>query len=460
MLESFLVSAFFLTAVVSIFVNQKVIEFRGSRFLDIPYYISPFAAAFALVLTGVIDLNQVYTALTGISFSQGLAFLNNSGPFSAILLFLSVAFVSLCLEVSGFFRYLAVKVLEKVDGSGRKLFFAVFWISGFLALFTSNDILILTFTPFLIEFLRFTDLEAVPFLVAEFFAANVFSMVFLIGNETNIIVATSQGLGFLNFIEVMVIPGLAGGLACFISLYWVFRSRIPESYSCRELPDLKIDRWEVLSSSLLLGTLLSLAVFSVYGFLLWHIVLVWVLISLVLFVLPDTFEKVLQKKDAEELFIYRINQKMPWEVVPFLIGFFVLVHASMVTGLTSGAQGLIEVLAGEDLLKTVFGVGVASTLSANLLNNIPMTALFSEVLTGYGAGATRLGALYALVIGSNIGAIVTPIGALAGIMWMKMVNHDGEKITFRGFFSIGWKIAIPTLLASLLGLYLSITFVL
>jgi Na+/H+ antiporter NhaD/arsenite permease-like protein len=45
-------------------------------------------------------------------------------------------------------------------------------------------------------------------------------------------------------------------------------------------------------------------------------------------------------------------------------------------------------------------------------------------------------------------------------MWMKMVNHDGEKITFRGFFSIGWKIAIPTLLASLLGLYLSIIFVL
>jgi arsenical pump membrane protein len=456
MLQKFLVTAVFFTAIVSIFVNRDVIEFRYSRFLDIPYYLSPFIAAFIVLLTGVIDLGQFYTALAGVSISQGTGFLQTSGPFSTIILFLSVAFISLCLEVSGFFRYLAVKVLKAVDGSGRKLFFAVFWVSGFLALFTSNDILILTFTPFLIEFLNLTDLDPVPYLVAEFFAANVFSMVFLIGNETNIIVAASHALGFVSFLKIMLIPGFAGGTACFIALYMIFRERVETDYSCRKLPDVRLNRWELLASALLLGTLLSLAIFSISGYLLWHIALLWVMVSVMLFVVPDTVEKLWKKQEADELFLYRINQKMPWEVVPFLTGFFVLVYAFSVTGVTSVIAEVLMSGAEGSILKTVFGVGALSTFSANLLNNIPMTALFSEVLTGYGTGMERTAALYSLVIGSNIGAIITPIGALAGIMWMKMVNHDEERITFREFSSIGWKVALPTLLASLAGLYLSI----
>lgn len=452
MLDRILVSAVFFAVVLSIFVNREVLQLDALKFLDVPYYWSPLLGAALVWIVGGFDPSAVYTGLFG---SGAIAALNASGPFSTVILFLSIAFISLCLEVSGFFRYLAVETLKLVDGSGRKLFFAVFWISGFLALFTSNDILILTFTPFLIEFLDKTDLDALPFLIAEFFAANVFSMVFLVGNETNIIVATAHSLGFVEFLKLMALPGFAGGIACFTALYFVFRDKVAVSYSTGDLPGLRLNRWEVLSFAILAAALVSLAVLSTYGYLLWHVGLIWAGVASLLFVAPDLFMK---RDKLEDTFLYRINGKMPWEVVPFLTGFFLLVQSFQVTGLTALLTESLTGLTGDSLLATVFGVGAASTVAANLLNNIPMTALMSDVLAGYSSGASRTAALYSLVVGSNIGANVTPIGALAGIMWMKMVNRGQDRISFREFFRIGWKVTLLTGAACLSALYLVVRF--
>ncbi|MEG1535559.1 MAG: ArsB/NhaD family transporter, partial [Clostridia bacterium] len=63
--------------------------------------------------------------------------------------------------------------------------------------------------------------------------------------------------------------------------------------------------------------------------------------------------------------------------------------------------------------------------------------------------------VFASVIGSNIGAFLTPVGALAGIMWSSILRHNGIKFSFVDFLKYGFAIAIPTLLASLGGLYLS-----
>ncbi len=452
MVFSYVVVSVFLLTILSIFVNRGVLQNRFLDVLDIPYYISPLLGASVIYLTGGLPIDQVYQAITGVSSSAGLSFLATSGPYSTILLFLSIAFISLTLEVSGFFRYLAVKILDAVEGSGIKLFVAVFWVTAFFALFTSNDIIILTFTPFLIEFLDLADINAVPFLITEFFAANIFSMVMLIGNETNIIAATAHGIGFLQHIQYMVLPGFLGGLASFVALYLIFREEIDMQYETNDLPDIDLNRWEVLSSGLLVATLISLGVLSMQGFVLWHIGVVWAAITIAVFILPDLVEENSFKKS----YLHQIMGKMPWEVIPFLAGFFIMIQAFSVAGITSEITSLLYSLTDGGLFSTVFGVGVLSTLSANLLNNIPMTVLFSDVVSGYGGGTTQLAAIFSLILGSNIGANITPIGALAGIMWMKMVNHRERRISFREFFSHGWKVTSVTALVSLTALYLVI----
>ena len=57
--------------------------------------------------------------------------------------------------------------------------------------------------------------------------------------------------------------------------------------------------------------------------------------------------------------------------------------------------------------------------------------------------------MYATVVGSNLGACLTPIGALAGIMWSSILKTHGLKFGYLDFLKIGVTIAIPALLAAL-----------
>jgi arsenical pump membrane protein len=441
MLEILTVISIFFLTVLSIFVNREVLKSKYLSFLNIPYQWSPVAGAVLIYLTTGLGLRDIFTGLLGASISNGAAILGSSGPFSTIILFLSVAFISLSLEASGFFKYLSIKILENVRGSGKELFFAVFWISAFLALFTSNDILILTLTPFLLQFIRLIEIPAVPYLVGEFFAANIFSMVLVIGNETNIIVSAAHNVGFLEQPMYTLLPAIGGGITTILILFKIFEEDIDTQFDTDELPDVSLKRWEILSSSILLCTILSLGILSLHGIPLWHIALIWAGITLLIFGLPDLY----RRDELGNSFLNDINSKMPWEVVPFLTGFFLIAHSFSVLGLTAEFGTIMSNLFGSGTLGEILGVGLSSTLAANFVNNIPMTVIFSEAIQNFGDKA----AIYGLIIGGNIGANLTPIGALAGIMWMKMVNHRENRITFREFMSYGLKATPLTALISL-----------
>ncbi|MDD4543017.1 MAG: ArsB/NhaD family transporter, partial [Clostridia bacterium] len=51
--------------------------------------------------------------------------------------------------------------------------------------------------------------------------------------------------------------------------------------------------------------------------------------------------------------------------------------------------------------------------------------------------------------GSNIGAFLTPVGALAGIMWTSLLKKHDIKYTFADFIRYGIVISVPTIFASL-----------
>ena len=89
---------------------------------------------------------------------------------------------------------------------------------------------------------------------------------------------------------------------------------------------------------------------------------------------------------------------------------------------------------------------LTSALFANVLNNIPMSVLFSSILQ---EGASYK-AIYGAIIGSNLGAILTPVGALAGIMWSNILRRCDVKYGFLNFMKYGVIIGIPALLVSAL----------
>ena len=115
-------------------------------------------------------------------------------------------------------------------------------------------------------------------------------------------------------------------------------------------------------------------------------------------------------------------------------------------------QGISEKLS--ELLShtnTIWTYGFSSFFVSNLINNIPMSILFSNMCSNNAA-------VYASIIGSNIGAFLTPTGALAGIMFTNLVNEHETKYSFVDFIKYGAIISLPIIATSLLALSLSIGF--
>ena len=96
----------------------------------------------------------------------------------------------------------------------------------------------------------------------------------------------------------------------------------------------------------------------------------------------------------------------------------------------------------------IYKYGYASFFACDLINNIPMSVFFASIPN------MSMGALYASIIGSNIGAFLTPIGALAGIMFTNLLAKQGVKYSFLDFMKYGALISLPTITIALVTLSL------
>ena len=139
-------------------------------------------------------------------------------------------------------------------------------------------------------------------------------------------------------------------------------------------------------------------------------------------------------------------RREPWQLVPFVLSMFVMIAALSEAGATDAIASLL----GDG--RPILSYGVTSFLSANLVNNIPMSVLFERVIPMGEAFSDA--AVYATVIGSNLGAFLTPIGALAGIMFSSLLAKQGVRFGYLDFLKLGVAVAIPTLCAALFGLSL------
>lgn len=361
-------------------------------------------------------------------------------PLKILMLFISMTVLSVFLDELGFFRFLASFVLKRAKTGQIKLFIYLYLMVSVLTTFTSNDIIILSFTPFICYFAKNAKIDPIPFLAAEFVAANTWSMALIIGNPTNIYLATAGGIDFLSYIKVNILPTLAAGIVALCMLLLVFgrKLRAPiegeaEEISIEDKPML----WVGLSH--LLICTLFLAIGSYIGVEMW-LVAVCAVGSLVVFNL--IFAAVRKKKPQA---LISCLKRIPYELVPFLLSMFTMIVMLTEEGVTTKIGGWL----GESL--PVLKYGVASFAAANVMNNIPMSVLFSSVISSSAVNAQS--AIYASIIGSNICAFFTPIGALAGIMWSSILNEHGYKFGYLSFLKMGLFIAVPTLFAALGVLY-------
>lgn len=357
-------------------------------------------------------------------------------PLKILVLFISMTVLSIFLDELGFFRFLASCILKRAKTGQTKLFIYLYITVSVLTMFTSNDIIILSFTPFICYFAKNAKIDPIPFLAAEFVAANTWSMALIIGNPTNIYLATASGIDFIGYIKVSILPTLAAGIVAFLMLFLLFHKKLrapisgePEAIVIKD----KLLLWVGIAHLAVCTVLLAIG--SYIGAEMW-LISASAVGSLVIF---NCVIAIVRRRKPSELF--GCIRRIPYELVPFLLSMFAMIVILSEDGVTAQIANLL----GSDL--AVLKYGTASFLSANIINNIPMSVLFSSIIEASPTAGT--GAIYATIIGSNISAFFTPIGALAGIMWSSILSEHGYKFSYLNFLIMGLVIAVPTLFAAL-----------
>ena len=403
----------------------------GKYHIRIFYWTAPVLGSIALLLFRLLPLPVMWEGLT----SSG-----SINPLKILTLFISMTTLSIYLDEVGFFSYIAGISLKFAKTSQLRLFCVLFLLVSVLTVFTSNDIIILTFTPFICYFSKKAEIDPMPYLFGEFVAANTWSMMLIIGNPTNIYLATANGIGFGAYTAHMLLPTLFAGITAFLLLLMIFRKPLSQPISIKEEKPAIRDKGLVIIGLLHLVFCTILLILSSYiGLEMWYITLGF---AVSLFLCVTIYKK---KKGVKERVLLHTITRAPWELIPFVLSMFLLVLTLDRYQVTT----IISDFFGTDHL--VWKYGIASFLAANVMNNIPMSVAFSSIVSHL-PEANRLPAAYASIIGSNIGAYFTPLGALAGIMWSGILNKMGIPFSFRKYISYGIRISIPVLIAALLGL--------
>ena len=402
------------------------------------FWLAPLCGAIALTVSGLISPAEIGAGLTGAG---------DVNPIKILLLFFSMTMMSVYLDEIGFFRLLAHKVLGRAKGSQTTLFFLLYGLVSVLTVFTSNDIIVLTFTPFICHFAKSARIDPLPYLVSEFVAANTWSMALIIGNPTNIYLMTGTGVSFLSYTAKMILPTAMAGLTSLGVLYLVFRRKLNAPLNPEESPTPRVDLpTEIIGLVHLGGCILLLSASSFLSLPMWLITCLFFL-SLVVFTMAISFFR------RRSIFlIARCIIRAPWDLAPFVISMFILVLALDKYGITGALGGFLS--RPDTVGGTVASFGISSFFAANVVNNIPMSVLYSSVVGSMEAGALTTAALFSAVIGSNLGAFFTPTGALAGIMWTGQLHDHGVSFSFVRFVKYGATVAVPAMAAALLGLWL------
>ena len=122
--------------------------------------------------------------------------------------------------------------------------------------------------------------------------------------------------------------------------------------------------------------------------------------------------------------LYKSIKGLPFQIIPFALIFFAITKE-----LSNENLGIFigEWIVSSDsyIITTLKSLFISGGL-VNLFNDLPAAAFLSNIIDPNIAGKDMVAR--ELLVGLNIGCYVTPVGALAGIIWFHQMKYETKKI--------------------------------
>ena len=347
---------------------------------------------------------------------------------------------------SGFFRWLCMKIAKLVKYQIIPIFITFMLLSFVLAMFIDSITVILFLAAVTVELSQLLKFNPVPMILAEIFCANLGGSATMCGDPPNIIIGTSLGFSFADFVTNTGLIAVIALVLVVIYFYFVFRKELTENAGKIDpstLPDpgeaIVSKRGFTISCVIFLCAVVLLVTHSQTGL---TVSCIGVFIAAVTLITSG--------KDALDLL-----KKVDYKTLLFFVGLFVVVGGLEQTGILTILAGFIGKVSGGNLKVMIAIIIWVSAIASAFIDNIPFAATMIPVIDSLAAaqGIDISILAWALAMGTDIGGSATPIGASANVVGIATAAKSGHMIKWGKYCKAMAPSTILVVLVSMLMIY-------
>ncbi len=323
----------------------------------------------------------------------------------------------------GFFRWLCMEIAKMVKYQVIPIFMTFMLLSFVLAMFIDSITVILFLAAVTIELSQLLEFDPVPMILSEIFCANLGGSATMCGDPPNIIIGTSLGYSFTDFITNTGLMAVVSLVFVVIYFYFAFRKELKKNGANKKdhasYPDPKeaiTDKRGFIASCIIFLCAVVLLVSHAQTGL--TVSTIGVAIALITLIVAG--------KDALELL-----KKVDYKTLLFFVGLFVVVSGLEETGVLKILAGFIGSVSGGNIAVMIAIIIIVSAVASAFIDNIPFAATMIPVITDLAsdvAGVNLTVLAWALAIGTDIGGSATPIGASANVVGIATAAREGHII--------------------------------
>lgn len=397
------------------------------------HVITLVSAALTLLLVfglGMQSLEAVWSTLNVHSiftvdfwYAAGEASESTSGINWATIIFIAGMMVMVeGMAHVGFFRWLCMRIAKMVKYQIVPIFMTFMALSFVLAMFIDSITVILFLAAVTIELSQLLKFNPVSMILAEVFCANLGGSATMCGDPPNIIIGTSFGYSFVDFVTNTGVIAVVSLIFVLVYFYFTCRKELSAASDNKQDPSTYPDPSEAITDKR--GFIISCVIFLVAIVLLvthaqtgLTVAFIGTFIALV---------TILTSGKAAPTIV----KKVDYETLLFFVGLFVVVGGLEETGILELMAALIGKVCGGNVHLMVAIILWVSAVASAFIDNIPFAATMIPVISNLAAtqGVPLEVLSWTLAMGTDIGGSATPIGASANVVGIATAAKEGHII--------------------------------